>query len=186
MKKVFSKIFMLIFVITVLAGCAADEASKGDIVEPEPNPSPQEDAFFPAENDSERVVLETDAVWEGYDGMPFGEFLEKGFPVAYEGGSGYSVNNCKVTAEEGWKCEGYLEEEAAVANGNTPVTYLIDMSLNIDGEEQRAGIKFYMELTPDNMLLIAGGESYEDGADWGNVFTVEDVEQFLEGVKDVI
>ncbi len=185
MKKFAMLFLVLICSVAVFAACAKEEPQNGETVEFEPAPGPQENTFFPEENDANRVFIETDAVWDGYETLTFEEFLKKGIPAVYEVGDTYSVIGCEVVVEEGWDCEGYLDE-SAVPDGNAPVTYTVDMALTVGGEEKRMGLKFYMEMTPENKLVIAGGESYEEGADWGEVFTVEDVWLLLEGLKETM
>ena len=177
MKRLFCCILSVVIAISV-AACSKDEPQNQTVEEQqETKTEVSQPEFFPEEQSDLLTVIDIDASWTGYGGLPFDEFLKKTVPMAYS--QAYEVKKCAVISHEKWNCEGFLDE-SVISEGGKAVTYVADLLLYADGEEKTAGLKFYMELTTENNLKAVGCESFLEDAGYGDVFEAEETELLLE------
>ena len=84
-------------------------------------------------------------VWEGYDSMPFLQFLEEGMKLETEGKASITVS-----CEKGWKTEELNEKDA-----KDPYTYIVEL---VDNEHDYyvQTYFFYMDINDNGQLKTAG------------------------------
>ena len=109
-------------------------------------------AFTACGNDPEEIA------WEGYEDMPFIEFLEEAMPEMISESRDVDVT---VSVEEGWdtsdledKDADYLDEEDA----EEPYTYYY---VETEVDDEKSGYRFYMDVTDDDLLTIEGAVLFE-------------------------
>ena len=181
-KKRFICLIVAIVCLFAFAACGK-QTPPGNTADFPPEPESNVQNAFPADNRTEWVVVESDAPWDGYGDLPFDEFLKKGIPAVYN--ETREVKKCAVIACEGWNAEGLLDE-STLASGNKAVTYVADTVMVIDGAETVVGLKFYMELTPQNNLKAVACETYQSDMGWGDVLYEEDTKALLDELKAVM
>ena len=171
----------LAVLVAVICISCSKQTPQNENIEFQPEPEPSEAVAFPQDNREEWVVLELDSTWVGYKNLPFDEYLKKGIPAVYKDSS--EVKKCAVIAHEGWNAEGLLDE-STLPEGSKAVTYVADTVMVLNGEDTVVGFKFYMELTPENVLKAVAFERYEAFQGWGDVCQEEETNQLLEELKE--
>lgn len=184
--------------ITAFGACGQNEQPQITTVEFEPDPGPDATAqgntgevkalpatpqeAFPVNDENE---IDISGVWDGYTELDFKSFFTKGITNMYALIEGVSLEKCEIFATNGWDCEGLLDENT-VAQGNRAVTYVVYLTQKHENGISDRGYKFYMELSPDGVLAVKGAESFEGGAEYGEVYDEDEAKSLLAELKEAI
>ncbi len=97
------------------------------------------------------------AVWDGYDKMPFAEFLKEGLNALYSA-SGVE-RDIEVSTKNGWSDSDELGEEDLSANSKA-VTYIVNIGGSEDGNMK---VFFFMELEKNTLTVVGAKWDYGSG-----------------------
>lgn len=183
MKKLISILLILCMVFAVVAcdkdsGDSADtytNPSGEDSVKPDENKVPGETPELPYHNDYKA------AVWEGYTGSSFIEFLNTAMEKYKEVEPDVEATIHKISTKEGWKNSDTLDENVNLSEGCEAITYIIEASE--DGTD--ADIYVFMEYDEsDDTISVKGG--LVEGNHITNAYTKEEAEVSLNVAKALL
>jgi len=176
--------------IFAFAACGGEQkpVANNTIVEYPPEPEPENilpesprEAFPVAEEEK----IQLTASWVGYPEMDFQTFLQKGFECLGSSAEGMSIESCEVVVKDGWDCEDNLPE-STVAEGNKAVSYIAYLTQKVGEEAIDIGFIFYMELSPDGILVAKGAEDFAAGMTYGSVYDETETEGMLTEMKEFL